>query len=113
MNTEKEEIMKSQFEQYVQEDCKQFEEICKYYKNKNPEDIDTLYALTSEALMLSQRWSDIASNSSAYAKRYGFSKTDFQQWAYQRYRTLQEMHVDCRVFYSDAKEDLKNFGRVG
>ena len=63
--------------------------------------------------MLSQRWSDIASNSSAYAKRYGFSKTDFQQWAYQRYRTLQEMHVDCRVFYSDAKEDLKNFGRVG
>lgn len=24
----------------------------------------------------------------------------------------QEMHTDCRVFYKDAKEDLKNFGRV-
>ena len=89
--------MKSQFEEYVEEDCKQFEEVCKYYKNKTPEDIDTLYNLTTECLMLSQRWSDIASNSSLYAKKY---------------RTLQEMHVDCRVFYGDAKDDLKNFGRV-
>lgn len=104
--------MKSQFEEYVKEDCKQFDEISRCYQNKTPEDMDTLYVLTSQSLMLSQRWSDIASNSSLYAKKYGFSKTDFQQWAYQRYRTLQEMHVDCRVFYGDARDDLKNFGRV-
>lgn len=104
--------MKSQFEQYIEEDCKQFNKVCNYYRNKNPEDIDTLYALTTECLMLSARWSDIASNASMYAKTYGMSKTDFQQWAYQRYRTLQEMHVDCRVFFKDAKEDLQNFGRV-
>lgn len=104
--------MKSQFEEYVKEDCEQFDKVCTYYENKTPEDIDTLYNLTSACLMLSQRWSDIASNASIYAKKYGFSKTDFQQWAYQRYRTLQEMHVDCRVFYGDAREDLKNFGRV-
>lgn len=104
--------MKSQFEEYVKEDCEQFKKICNYYINKNPEDIDTLYALTSECLMLPSRWSDIASNASVYAKTYGISKTDFQQWAYQKYRILQEMHVDCRVFYGDAKDDLKNFGRV-
>ena len=105
--------MKSQFEDYVREDCKQFDEVCRYYKNKTPEDIDTLYHLMTDCLILSQRWSDIASNSSLYAKQYGISKTDFQQWAYHRYRNLQEMHVDCRVLYSDAKEDLKNFGRIG
>lgn len=104
--------MKSQFEEYVKEDCEQYRDIFRTYKNKNPEDIDTLYALTSESLMLSQRWSDIASNASLYAKQYNISKCDFKDWAYQRYRNLQEMHTDCRVFYKDAKDDLKNFGRV-
>ena len=105
-------IIKSQFETFVQEDCNQYREIFRIYKNKNPEDIDTLYALTRDSLMLSQRWSDIASNASVYAKTYEISKTDFKDWAYQRYRNLQEMHTDCRVFYKDAKDDLKNFGRV-
>ena len=106
------EIIKSQFETLVQEDCDQYRDIFRTYKNKNPEDIDTLYALTNNSLMLAQRWSDIASNASVYAKTYEISKTDFYNWAYQRYRQLQEMHVDCRVFYKDSKEDLKNFGRV-
>ena len=104
--------MKSQFEELLKEDCKQYREIFRTYKNKNPEDIDTLYTLTSDSLMLAQRWSDIASNASLYATEYKISKTDFKDWAYQRYRNLQEMHTDCRVFYKDAKEDLKNFGRV-
>lgn len=99
--------MESQFEQYVQEDCKQFKKICAYYNNKSSEDIDTLYALTNNCLILSARWSDISSNASLYAKKYGISKTDFQQWAYQRYRTLQEMHISCRTLYRCAREDLK------
>ena len=74
--------MKSQFEEYVKEDCEQYREIFRTYKNKNPEDIDTLYALTSESLMLSQRWSDIASNASLYAKQYNISKCDFKRNAH-------------------------------
>ena len=104
--------MKSQFEEILAEDCKQYRELFRKYKNKNPEDIQTLYDLTSESLMLAQRWSDIASNASLYSKTYEISKCDFRDWVYQRYRNLQEMHTDCRVFYKDAKEDLKNFGRV-
>lgn len=108
----KEEILKSQFEILVEEDCKQYREIFKKYKNKNPEDIETLYNLVSESLMLAQRWSDISSNASVYAKTFRISKTDFKDWTYQRYRNLQEMHTDCRVFYKDAKEDIKNFGSI-
>lgn len=104
--------MKSQFETILEEDCNQYRELFKKYKNITTEDIDTWYLLTRESLMLAQRWSDIASNSSLYAKTYEISKCDFKDWAYQRYRNLQEMHTDCRVFYKDAKEDLKNFGRV-
>ena len=104
--------MKSQFEDILMEDCKQYRDLFRKYKNKNTEDIQTLYDLTSESLMLAQRWSDIASNASLYSKTYEISKCDFKDWAYQRYRILKEMHTDCRVFYKDAKEDLKNFGRV-
>lgn len=110
---QKTELLKSQFEEILIEDCKQYRDLFRKYKNKNPEDIQTLYDLTSESLMLAQRWSDIASNASIYAKAYEISKCDFRDWAYQRYRNLQEMHTDCRVFYKDAKDDLKNFGKVG
>lgn len=104
--------VKSQFEELVKEDCEQYREIFRRYKNKTIDDLDTLCALMNESLMLSQRWSDIQSNSSLYAKTYEISKTDFQNWAYQRYRNLQEMHTDCRVLYKDGKDDLRNFGRI-
>ena len=32
--------MKSQFEEYVKEDCEQYRDIFRAYKNKNPEDIE-------------------------------------------------------------------------
>lgn len=106
------EIVKSQFEVIVPEDCNDYRKIFKKYRDKSPEDIQTLYDLMTDSLMLSQRWSDIASNASVYAEANSISKCDFRDWAYQRYRNLQEMHVDCRVLYKDAKEDLKSFGRV-
>lgn len=104
--------MISQFVKYVQEDYKQFIEIQQKYINCPPEDIATLYDLTQEGLILAQRWNDIGSNATLYAKKYGISKTDFKEWSYHNYRILQEIHIDCRVLYKDAKEELKNFGRI-
>jgi hypothetical protein len=104
--------MISQFSKYVAEDYKQLIELLKKYTSCPPEDVGTLYDITQEGLILSQRWNDISSNSSIYAKEYGISKTDFKDWSYHNYRILHEMHVDGRVLYKDAKEDLKNFGRV-
>lgn len=99
--------MKSQFEEICPEDCKQFRELFARYKNKRIEDLDELHRISTLALILSQRWCEIQSNASVIAKEYGTSKTDFQQWAYQRYRNLQEMHVDCRSLYKSSKDDLK------
>ena len=99
--------MKSQFEMILEDDCKQFRELFTRYKNKRIEDIDELYRISTEALILAQRWCEIQSNASVIAKEAGASKTDFQQWAYQHYRNLQEMHIDCRSLYKCAREDLK------
>ena len=99
--------MKSQFEEICKEDCKQFSELFIRDKNKRIEDIDELHEISTLALILAQRWCEIQSNASIIAKENNASKTDFQQWAYQHYRNLQEMHIDCRSLYKCAREDLK------
>lgn len=100
--------MKSEFEEIVQEDTKQFKELFKRYKNKKLEDLNELYEISTQALILSQRWCEIQSMASVIAKENDISKTDFQTYAYQHYRNLQEMHIDCRSLYKCAREDLKN-----
>ena len=40
-------------------------------------------------------------------KENGITKMDFQNWAYQKYRQLQEMHITCRSWFRLAKEDEK------
>lgn len=99
--------MKSQFEEIIPDDCKQFEHLLKRYKYKRIEDLEELQNISTVALILAQRWCEIQSNASIIAKENGASKTDFQQWAYQHYRNLQEMHIDCRSLYKCAREDLK------
>lgn len=100
--------MKSEFEEIVPEDTKQFKELFKRYKNKKLEDLNELYEISTMALILSQRWCEIQSFASVISKENDISKTDFQTWAYQHYRNLQEMHIDCRSLYKCAREDLKN-----
>lgn len=99
--------MKSQFEEIVKEDCNQFRDLFKRYRDKRIEDLEELRNISTLALILAQRWCEIQSNASIIAKENGTNKTDFQQWAYQHYRNLQEMHIDCRSLYKCAREDLK------
>lgn len=100
--------MKSEFEKLFPEDTKQFKELFKRYKNKKVEDMQELYSISTTALILSQRWCEIQSLASVIAKENNCNKTDLQTYAYQHYRNLQEMHIDCRSLYKCAREDLKN-----
>ena len=99
--------MKSEFENIVPEDTKQFKDLFKRYRDKRLEDLTELNDIATQALILAQRWCEIQSIASVIAKENDVSKTDFQSWAYQHYRNLQEMHIDCRSLYKCAREDLK------
>lgn len=99
--------MTSQFEQIVPEDFKQFREISKQFVNTTTTDIDGLWQLTVNGWLLATRWSEIQSNASLYAQKYEINKTDFSNWAYQKYRQLQELHITCRVRYKMAVEEFK------
>lgn len=97
--------MKSEFEQICPEDFKQFRDISQRFKNVKMEDADSLYMISIDSWLLATRWSEIQSNAAKIAQEYGITKMDFQNWAYQKYRQLQEMHITCRSWYRLAKED--------
>jgi len=99
--------IKSQFEKIVQEDFNQFREISKTFMNVAPEDANTLFELSRESWLLATRWSEIQSNASKIAIDNNVTKIDFQNWAYQKYRQLQEMHITTRSWYRLAIEDMK------
>ena len=99
------EDLKSQFEKIVQEDFNQFRQISKKFMEVVPEDAKTLFELSRDSWLLATRWSEIQSNASKIAIDNNVTKMDFQNWAYQKYRQLQEMHITCRSWYRLAKED--------
>lgn len=100
--------MKSEFENIVKDDTEMFKNLFKRYARKNLENLNELYEISTTALILAQRWCEIQSMANVIAKENNCSKTDFQTWAYQHYRNLQEMHIDCRSLYKCSREDLKN-----
>lgn len=99
--------MKSEFEFIVKEDFEQYREIAKRFRDIQMEDILGLKELTTDSWLLANRWSEIQSLASKIAQNTEINKTDFSNWAYQKYRQLQEMHITCRSWYRLAKEDEK------
>lgn len=97
--------MKSEFEKICPEDFKQFRDISKRFQDIKMEDANGLFMISIDSWLLATRWSEIQSNASKIAQENGITKMDFQNWAYQKYRQLQEMHITCRSWYRLAKED--------
>ena len=97
--------LKSEFENIVAEDFKQYKDISLRFKKVQMENCLELQALTTDSRLLATRWSEIQSLASKIAQENEINKTDFGNWAYQKYRQLQEMHITCRSWYRLAKED--------
>ena len=97
--------LKSEFENIVAEDFKQYKDISLRFKKVQMENCLELQALTTDSWLLATRWSEIQSLASKIAQENGINKTDFGNWAYQKYRQLQEMHITCRSWCRLAKED--------
>ena len=102
-----EELKKSQFEEIVPEDFKQFRDISTKFMNIDLTNIEGLRVLTIESWLLATRWSEIQSNAVKVANNFGVNKTDFSTWAYQKYRQLQELHITCRSWHKSAKDDYR------
>lgn len=99
--------MKSEFEKICPKDFEQFREISRRFQNVQMENAEELFQISIDSWLLATRWSEIQSNACKIAQEHGITKMDFQNWAYQKYRQLQEMHITCRSWFRLAKEDEK------
>ena len=104
---------KSQFEKIVQEDFDQFRDISKRFQKVQLENTNELFEISKESWILATRWSEIQSNSRKIAAEYGLAKIDFQEWAYQKYRQLQEMHITTRSWFRLSKEEERSNNMSG
>lgn len=101
------------FEDIVKADFEQYREISKRFKKVQDTDIDELRLLTVDCWLLATRWSEIQAEAVKIATDYEVNKTDFSNWAYQKYRQLQELHVTCRCWHRLAVENKKTNDMIG
>lgn len=100
--------IKSDFQEILPDDCKQYNEVFKRYLDLNSENVEEAYSLMKDSLMLAQRWSEIQATARKIhdASNKEFAVTAFKDWAYQRYRQMQLIHESARIIWRAANEYL-------
>ena len=104
--------MVSQYEQYFPGECKLYNEVLEQYKNLKLEDIVGLDELRRKSIILSSNFITMKSNADIIAQKINTNKTQFNDWCYQRYRILMEIHTDLSVDLTHSRNDLREFGEV-
>ena len=93
----------------LKEDIIQYKEMLACYEAMQPTDLVEAYEYSKKFLVMADRWSEIAFNASKYSVEMSCSKTDFYNWAYQKYRNLQLLHEFCRFVYRQGNDSLNNY----
>lgn len=101
------------FEDIVKKDFDQYREIAKRFRNVSMIDSEELQRLSVDSWLLATRWSEIQGEAVKIATDYEVNKTDFSNWAYQKYRQLQELHITCRSWYRLAIEEQRITNMMG
>ena len=100
--------IKSDFQEILPDDCKQYNEVFKRYLELNGENVEEAYKLMKDSLMLAQRWSEIQATARKIKDASGkdFVVTAFKDWSYQRYRQMQLIHESTRIIWRAGNEYL-------
>jgi len=105
--------MKSSFEEIVKEDFEQYKDIARRFQKVNMDNSAELNQLAIDTWLLASRWSEIQSLATKIGQQYEINKTDFSNWAYQKYRQLQELHITCRSWYKLSVEEKRINEMIG
>ena len=108
-------MIKSDFVELLPEDIKEYRRLSKEYMALVPEDGDLAFRLMKESWALAQRWSEIQACSRKIhdMAKIDFSVTAFKDWAYQKYRQMQNIHDSTRMIWSRANEEATWLKRQG
>lgn len=105
--------MKSSFEEIVKEDFEQYKDIARRFQKVNMDNSAELNQLAIDTWLLASRWSEIQSLATKIGQQYEINKTDFSNWAYQKYRQLQELHITCRSWFKLSVEEKRINEMIG
>ena len=105
--------MKSSFEEIVKEDFEQYKDIARRFQKVNMDNSAELNQLAIDTWLLASRWSEIQSLATKIGQQYEINKTDFSNWAYQKYRQLQELHITCRSWFKLSVEEKRVNEMIG
>lgn len=102
------EIIKSDFQDILKDDCEQYKVLAKRYLELKTEDVEEAYVLMKDAWAASQRWSEIQASARKIRDMSdkNVNLTDLKDFAYQRYRQLQLMHESSRIIWKQANDYL-------
>jgi hypothetical protein len=69
------------------------------FNNLDSSDFASAYTLSQLALSLADRWNEIMLNSVKYSKDLEYTKSEFTNYCYQKFKILMKIHDFCRVVY--------------
>ena len=92
----------------LKEDIEQYDLTISTYDNLEPEDVELAYDLAKQSLVLANRWNEIMVDSAKYCTLIGVKKSQFENYAYHKYRILMTVHEFCRVVRRQGKEEYRN-----
>lgn len=102
------EIIKSDFQDLLKEDCEQYKALAKRYLELTTEDVEGAYLLMKDSWAAAQRWSEIQASARKIKNMVArdVNLTDLKEFSYQRYRQLQLMHESARMIWKQANDYL-------
>ena len=96
----------------LEEDIKQYKELIEDFKVLDSSDYTTAYKLSQTALTQADRWNEIMLNSVKYSKELEVTKSDFTNYAYQKFKMLMKIHDFSRSVWRQGEESMRVGGRI-
>ena len=102
-------VIKSDIQQLLPEDCKQFNALAKRYIELTTEDADESFMIMKESWAMAQRWSELQASSRKIRDLAPKDVTlsEIKEFCYQRYRQMQLIHESSRCIWRSANDYIK------
>ena len=99
-------VIKSDIQQLLPEDCKQFNALAKRYIDLKTEDADEAFKIMKESWAMAQRWSELQASSRKIRDLAPKDVTlsEIKDFCYQRYRQMQLIHESSRVIWRSVND---------
>lgn len=79
------------------------------FNNLDSSDFASAYTLSQLALSLADRWNEIMLNSVKYSKDLEYTKSEFTNYCYQKFKILMKIHDFCRVVYRQGSYGIQYY----